>query len=129
MFAAVAAPFYPTPNHGATSSMALQTRRGQIRDLLSLHPMTLQELARQTGTRMADLTDDLEHLRRSLGGALLIDPASCDHCDFTFHKRARFSAPSRCPNCRSERIRGPWLSVTGAEADAPARAPSAEGSP
>jgi predicted Zn-ribbon and HTH transcriptional regulator len=99
--------------------MTSQTRRAQIRDLLSLHPMTLHTLARHLRVRVADLNDDLEHLRRSLGDALQVEPASCDGCGFSFRKRDRFTAPSRCPQCRSERIRGPWLSASPSPAPDP----------
>lgn len=92
----------------------MKTRREEIQSLLSLQSMTLHDLARTLRIRTLDAADDLAHIRRSIGSALQITPAACEKCDFTFDKRDRFTAPSRCPNCRSERISGPWISIESA---------------
>jgi predicted Zn-ribbon and HTH transcriptional regulator len=42
-----------------------------------------------------------------------VEAAGCDACGFTFEGREarHFYAPSRCPRCRSERIRDPRISI------------------
>jgi predicted Zn-ribbon and HTH transcriptional regulator len=73
--------------------------------------MTPRELAKELGMRVSDLLSDLEHLRKSLKERFEVEPARCEACGFTFSKRTRLSKPSRCPECRSERIDGPLIRV------------------
>ena len=44
-------------------------------------------------------------------GTLEVEPAQCLSCGFTFEERGRFRRPSRCPQCRSERLQPPrfWV--------------------
>jgi hypothetical protein len=62
--------------------------------------------------------DHLEHIRRSMHkGAyqLVIRPALCERCGFTFRKRNRLKKPGRCPICRSESIAEPLFTVLKAD--------------
>lgn len=52
----------------------------------------------------------LEHLRKSAKGTgerFEIEPSVCLKCDYTFDHRDRLTRPSRCPQCRAERISPP----------------------
>ena len=70
------------------------------------------ELAERLGVRVRDVVDDLEHIRRSLGDReLLVEPAVCLKCNYTFDDRRRLTRPSRCPSCRKERITWPVLRI------------------
>jgi predicted Zn-ribbon and HTH transcriptional regulator len=89
------------------------TRRQQLVALLSAQPCTVKQLSALLGVRVADVVSDLEHIRRSLGKRLEVTPSSCTACGFTMDRGARFTAPSRCPRCRSERTSEPLLSVRG----------------
>jgi predicted Zn-ribbon and HTH transcriptional regulator len=61
-----------------------------------------------------ELPELLEKLNRSLkreGTSLLIEVARCIACNFEFTERDRFTRPSRCPACRSERIVPPKFRI------------------
>lgn len=91
--------------------MVAQTRRAQLVELLQLGERTPHMLAVDMEMKVKDVLEDLAHVRKSLGPRLLVKPAECAACGFVFRKRDRLGTPSRCPQCRSERIDGPWLSV------------------
>jgi predicted Zn-ribbon and HTH transcriptional regulator len=86
-----------------------QTRRQQLVTHLEAGPATVRDLADLLGVRVRVVVDDLEHVRRSLGKALRVEPATCLRCDFEFRDRRRFTKPSRCPECRNERLSWPVL--------------------
>jgi predicted Zn-ribbon and HTH transcriptional regulator len=68
---------------------------------------SLRELSRELGLREHDIAPHLEKLARSLahhGEALEVTPASCVACGFSFEGRRRAGRPSRCPECKSERL-------------------------
>lgn len=54
---------------------------------------------------------EVEHAVRSSGMKLRITPAECEACGFVFQGRTRLSGPSRCPQCRSERITSPTFTL------------------
>lgn len=78
--------------------------------------MTAHQLSAAVGVPERDVVGHLEHLDRSLrreGKRLGIEAARCDDCGFTFEDRKKLGRPSRCPKCRSERVRPPWFYVIG----------------
>lgn len=89
----------------------MPTRRERIIELLELGKYTPKDLARLLEIKVVDVLDDLEHVRKSLGKRLDIVPAFCSACDYTFDNRKRLNTPSRCPECRAERVSGPWLTI------------------
>jgi transcriptional regulator len=92
---------------------------GSLRQDLLQHlrekPCTLRELALGLGLREKETSEHLGHARHSLepGERLREEPAQCLACGFSFTKRERLTTPSRCPRCRSERIRPATFSVEG----------------
>lgn len=85
------------------------TRRQRIAELLAEDEWTFEELRRELEVPVRLLEDDLHHVERSSrggGGRLRAEPPRCLACGFTFRDRAprRFQTPSRCPQCRGERI-------------------------
>jgi transcriptional regulator len=83
-----------------------QTRRQEIRELLTERAWTLDELASRYLVRRQIIMDDLEHIARSVAPRqrLQILAPVCDVCGFRFKDRARFSDPSRCPRCKNEHL-------------------------
>ncbi len=67
---------------------------------------TLKDLSRALRRSEKELPELLSSLERSLqrGEQLATVPACCLGCGFEFQERTRFSRPSRCPRCKSERI-------------------------
>ena len=87
---------------------------------------TALELSAAVGIPEREVTAHLEHLARSLkhdGYALAVTAAKCLACGFTFDDRARYTAPSACPQCRSERIAPPSFGVGGSGVKARAAKP------
>ncbi len=53
------------------------------------------------------IADDIEHIKKSIShrGKLMLKPAECINCGFVFKEREKIKSPSRCPKCKSERIK------------------------
>jgi predicted Zn-ribbon and HTH transcriptional regulator len=94
-----------------------ETVRQRIVQLLSGTERTFEELRREIGLPARRLEEELQHVERSVRRnrrapmRLAVDPARCLDCGFVFRDRARFSTPSRCPRCKSERIASPRLTI------------------
>jgi predicted Zn-ribbon and HTH transcriptional regulator len=88
--------------------------RRELIGLLRGRMLPLTEIARIEKTRLKDLENDLEHLRRTLrreGIRLLVEPARCRKCDFVF--REKLTKPGRCPKCKSTWIDEPQVGIEG----------------
>lgn len=84
--------------------------------LESKRPMSVYELHVAVGAEMRpeELYGELEHVAASLkrrGYRLRMVPARCRACGYEFRDRKKLKRPSRCPNCRSERIEPPLFYV------------------
>jgi predicted Zn-ribbon and HTH transcriptional regulator len=100
-----------------SQSEATQTIRARLKAELLREPGTAHELSARVRVSEKEIPGHLEHLEKSLkaeGSVLEVQPASCIACGFSFKKRERFSKPSRCPKCGSERIDPPVFSITSA---------------
>ncbi len=93
----------------------MPTRREQMIEYLENSEYTVKDLAALIRSNTRDTLDDLSHIKRSVGKRLNVRSAECTACHFSFTKRDRLSTPSRCPQCKSERIVGPWISVKRAK--------------
>lgn len=73
-------------------------------------PKTLKDLSRELSLSEKELVPLLDKLGQGRTG-LRIEPAHCIGCGFEFKERSRAAKPSRCPECRSERIAPPrfWV--------------------
>lgn len=90
------------------------TLRHSIAAALRENALTARELSVLCSLRERDVAPHLEHLERSLaatGERLVSEPARCSRCDFRFEERRRASRPSRCPECKSERIVAPVFRI------------------
>lgn len=94
--------------------MAEQTRREALIELLEMRPWSPRELAAESSIRIRNLEDELRHVRKTVGKRFEVEDPVCARCDFVFRRRKRLTTPSRCPECRNERIDGPWFSITRA---------------
>jgi predicted Zn-ribbon and HTH transcriptional regulator len=82
------------------------TFRKDLLQILSLQPRSVSSLARELGLRRGDVEDDLRHMMRSAraaGRQVVVEPARCKACGFTFGED-RLSKPSRCPRCKGSRL-------------------------
>jgi predicted Zn-ribbon and HTH transcriptional regulator len=86
-----------------------RTRRQQIVDLLGQAAYGFEGLRAELRLSVRVLEDDLRHVERSLHRGhqrLVVTPAACRECGYLFKGRApkRYHTPSRCPQCKSEKI-------------------------
>ncbi|MFX1262665.1 MAG: transcriptional regulator [Promethearchaeota archaeon] len=95
------------------NELDMPTRRERISELLEQTdiPLTAQDICNVLDIRnRATVYEDIEHIAISVknkGKELLIRPASCGKCGYTFAKRKSAKRPSKCPKCRSEWILQP----------------------
>ncbi len=88
-------------------------RKGLL-ELLRQRPMSLRDIAELMQMPIRDVASDVEHLRKSLKRSdfrLVIEPATCQKCRFTFHKN-KTTKPGKCPRCHATWIKEPVLRVT-----------------
>jgi predicted Zn-ribbon and HTH transcriptional regulator len=79
--------------------------RKQLIDVLA-QPRSVSWLARELGRKRGDVEDDLRHLIRSAraaGHEVIVEPARCKACGFTFSED-KLSKPGKCPECRATRL-------------------------
>ncbi|HKB13636.1 MAG TPA: hypothetical protein VKD69_23375 [Vicinamibacterales bacterium] len=89
------------------------TLRKDLLEYLSHEPRSVSRLARELRLPRADVEDALRHMIRSAraaGHTILIEPARCRACGFTFGED-KLTRPSRCPQCKESRIFEPQISV------------------
>jgi predicted Zn-ribbon and HTH transcriptional regulator len=82
------------------------TFRKALIDVLAAQPRSVSSIAHELGLKRGDVEDDLRHAirtARASGRRVLIEPARCRTCGFTFGEE-KLSKPSRCPSCRGERL-------------------------
>jgi predicted Zn-ribbon and HTH transcriptional regulator len=87
------------------------TTRERIAAALREGPATPGELSRRVGAPEAAVYDHLRHVGRSLAdGRLLVAPPTCRDCGFDGFDDP-LSRPSRCPECRCERLAEPTFRI------------------
>jgi predicted Zn-ribbon and HTH transcriptional regulator len=92
-----------------------QTLRQTLLDLLRSRPHDLRELSKASRLSEKEILSHLESIQKSLNKneeSFHIDPARCIGCGFTFEDRQRFQKPSRCPECKGQRITHPLYHIT-----------------
>ncbi len=88
------------------------TLRKKIAEALREESFDLREISKRFGVKEREALDHLEHIEKSIHPKrLILEPASCQECGFSFKKRTRLSTPGRCPICRSEQISPPRFKI------------------
>jgi predicted Zn-ribbon and HTH transcriptional regulator len=91
----------------------VQTSRQAIAEYLREQEATPSELAAELDETVEGVLTDVEHVANTLAGTgeqVVVQPPQCRECDFDRFD-TRLNVPSRCPECRSERITEPVLRV------------------
>ena len=94
----------------AAPRAASETVRQALRRELEAGPASARDLSVRVRISEREVLGHLPHVERSLvrdGLRLAVEPAECLACGYRFEQRARHATPSRCPECRSERIAPP----------------------
>jgi transcriptional regulator len=93
------------------------TLRKQLIEFLSHQPRSVSRLARELRLPRADVEDALRHMVRSAraaGHRIVVVPARCRACGFTFDED-KLTKPGKCPACRESRVYEPQISVEPAK--------------
>lgn len=91
------------------------TTRQLIADALREEALTASELGNRFDKPPSVIYDQLEHVARSIRGSdtdeqFLVAPPECRECGFNdFDDPVNY--PSRCPECKSERIEEPVFKI------------------
>lgn len=89
------------------------TRRERIARILEEtdDPLTAEDLRQILDIRSRSIIyEDLDHIAKSVrtrGKQLLVKPASCGKCLYTFSMKKSSKPPTKCPKCKSEWILAP----------------------
>jgi predicted Zn-ribbon and HTH transcriptional regulator len=89
------------------------TLRKQLLEVLSREPRSVSRLAVELGLSRGDVEDALRHMIRSAraaGHRIVVVPARCRSCGFTFGED-KLTKPGKCPQCRNSRIFEPQIGV------------------
>ena len=87
--------------------------RKNLIEMLLGNPMTVSQISRLVDESPGRVTDDLNHLLRSLKHTdykAVVEPARCRTCGFEFSKE-KLTKPSKCPECRSTWLIEPKIGV------------------
>lgn len=91
------------------------TVRRALAEILRRESRSAHELSQLVGIPEKAVADHLAHLSQSLaahGERLLITPAACLDCSYTFAERQRLTRPSRCPRCRGTHLAEPMFGIS-----------------
>jgi predicted Zn-ribbon and HTH transcriptional regulator len=92
-----------------------RTLRQRIADLLTLAPMTTQQIAAVVKMSERQVEEHLGHIMKTVArdrsSRFVLHPSECKECNFVFRDRNRITRPSRCPQCHSEFITEPRYSI------------------
>jgi transcriptional regulator len=92
--------------------------RKDLLNVLADRPRSVSSIARELGLSRHDVEDDLRHLIRSAraaGHRIVVEPARCRACGFTFGGD-RLKKPGKCPACGSTRLYEAQINIVRAEA-------------
>lgn len=87
--------------------------RKDLIDMLLGNAMTASQIARLVGESPARVSDDLNHLFRSLRHTeyrAVVEPARCRACGFEFSAE-KLTKPSKCPECHSTWVLEPKIGI------------------
>jgi transcriptional regulator len=96
--------------------MSMATLREQIIALLAQKKCSARVLSQTLGMSEKAIYEHIPHIIKTIsakGENLEISPACCLSCGFEFKNRKRPTRPSRCPECRGERIDPPSFRIRG----------------
>ena len=87
--------------------------RKDLIPILLEQPYSVHDLAQLLEEHPKEVEQDLVHFLKSLKHLpyrAVIEPATCKHCGFVFHKD-KLHKPGRCPQCKGNWISAPLISI------------------
>lgn len=95
----------------------MPTVRQKIITCLEEGPVSAREISALVGIREKEVAGHLEHIRKTFatsGRHLVVVPAHCKHCGYSFKKREKLSKPGKCPVCQESYISEPLFAAAPA---------------
>ncbi|MFP4033614.1 MAG: transcriptional regulator [Desulfococcaceae bacterium] len=92
----------------------MPTIRQRMIDLMEAEARDIRELSQLLHIREREVMDHLEHIARTVAARnqkLEVTAPVCSACGHTFRDRKRLKPPSRCPECKNERVEAPLYRV------------------
>ena len=89
------------------------TRRQEIIEILRKEALSLQDLAIILRVHIKEIFEDIPHIKKTIRSRekLVMTPAQCQKCKFTFKDRRKIKTPSRCPKCKGTWIKAPVFQI------------------
>jgi predicted Zn-ribbon and HTH transcriptional regulator len=91
-----------------------RTTRQAITDELLLGLRTIRNLSQILGISEKEVITHLPHVKQSAkykGYEFVTEPSKCLKCGFVFEHRKRWAKPSRCPECKAEKLTTPMFGL------------------
>jgi predicted Zn-ribbon and HTH transcriptional regulator len=91
-----------------------ETLRQKIISVLKEHVLSAKDISAAVSASEKEVYDHLAHIQKSAhkkSYTLVISPAKCKKCGFSFKKREKLRKPGKCPLCRGESIEEPLFSI------------------
>ena len=92
-----------------------KTTRQAIIDELLLGFRTIRDLSQTLSISEKEVIAHLPHVKQSAkhkGYDFVMEPSKCLKCGFIFEHREKWAKPSRCPECKEEKITTPMFGLT-----------------
>jgi len=102
------------PKEPSIPSDRQETIRQKIISALKKQTLSAKDLSALVSIREKEVSEHLFHIQKTIQkerSKLIIMPAECKKCGFTFKKRERFKKPGKCPVCRHEAISEPLFLI------------------
>lgn len=92
----------------------MATVRQRMIRLLETEARDVREISQTLRIREREVIDHLPHIARTVAGQnrkLEVTPSTCLACGYRFKDRKHLKPPSRCPQCKNERVEPPLYRV------------------
>jgi predicted Zn-ribbon and HTH transcriptional regulator len=90
------------------------TIRQDIISALNGQTLSAKDISKEVSIPEKAAYEHLEHIRKTLSKGeqkLIVTPAECITCGFSFKKREKLKKPGKCPICRRESIAEPMFRI------------------
>ena len=91
-----------------------ETVRREIVSAIEGRALSAREISGIVRIPEKAVCDHISHIQRTvnkMGRRLIVTPAECRKCGFSFNKREKLKKPGKCPVCRAETIKEPLFSI------------------
>ena len=91
-----------------------ETVRQDIIYALVEQTLSAKDISKTVSIPEKEVYEHLRHIQKTISKGdqkLIVTPAECRKCGFSFKKRERYKKPGKCPVCRGESIKEPLFII------------------